>query len=293
MGLKGSAFLAIWHDIAEGAHGEYIEWHTREHMPERVSIPGFNTGKRLHAPEAGRYVFGTIYAADNVEVFRSPAYLERLNNPTPWTSAVAPSFRNFLRVACDRVATAADRCARIVRSFLAMARQREAERMPTRLETVADEAIELLAYNLRSSGIAVLRDWPDDLPVLSLDASQIHQVVLNLLVNAQQALEQIEGTDRRITLRIAVDEVAGAVSLSVDDNGRGVPEAIRGRIFDPFFTTKPVGSGLGLGLSLSYNIIKDLGGTLAVAETGPAGTRFLITLEGTTAHVMAPLEIDA
>ncbi|MGK6314278.1 hypothetical protein [Neorhizobium sp. DT-125] len=106
MGLKGSAFLAIWHDIAEGEHGEYIEWHTREHMPERLSIPGFRTGKRLHAPEAARYVFGTIYAAENVEVFRSDAYLRRLNNPTPWTAAVAPSFQNFLRVACDRIATA-------------------------------------------------------------------------------------------------------------------------------------------------------------------------------------------
>lgn len=106
MGLKGSAFLAIWHDIAEGRHDAYIEWHTREHMPERLSIPGFRTGKRLHAPAAGRYVFGTIYAADDVEVFRSPAYLERLNNPTPWTAEVAPSFCNFLRVACDRVATA-------------------------------------------------------------------------------------------------------------------------------------------------------------------------------------------
>ena len=106
MGLKGSAFLAIWHDIAEGEHGEYIEWHTREHMPERLSIPGFRTGKRLHAPAAGRYVFGTIYAGDDVEVFCSAAYLERLNNPTPWTAAVAPSFQNFLRVACDRVATA-------------------------------------------------------------------------------------------------------------------------------------------------------------------------------------------
>jgi hypothetical protein len=106
MGLKGSAFLAIWHDIAEGEHGEYIEWHTREHMPERLSIPGFRTGKRLRAPAAARYVFGTIYAGDTVEVFRSAAYLERLNHPTAWTAAVAPSFRNFLRVACDRVATA-------------------------------------------------------------------------------------------------------------------------------------------------------------------------------------------
>ncbi len=106
MGLKGSAFLAIWHDIAEGAHEEYIEWHTREHMPERLSIPGFLTGKRLHKPDAGRYVFGTVYAGDNLEVFRSPAYLERLNNPTPWTSVVAPTFQNFLRVACERIAHA-------------------------------------------------------------------------------------------------------------------------------------------------------------------------------------------
>lgn len=106
MGLKGSAFLAIWHDIAAGAHDEYVEWHTREHMPERLSIPGFSTGKRLHAPDASRYVFGTVYSGDSVEIFRSPAYLERLNNPTPWTAAVAPSFENFLRVACERVATA-------------------------------------------------------------------------------------------------------------------------------------------------------------------------------------------
>ncbi|PZR96126.1 MAG: hypothetical protein DI537_02500 [Stutzerimonas stutzeri] len=106
MGLKGSAFLAIWHDIATGGHDAYVEWHTREHMPERLSIPGFRTGKRLHSPTAERYVFGTIYAADDVEVFRSATYLERLNNPTPWTAEIAPSFRNFLRVACDRVATA-------------------------------------------------------------------------------------------------------------------------------------------------------------------------------------------
>ncbi len=106
MGLKGSAFLAIWHDIAEGEHEAYIEWHTREHMPERLSIPGFRTGKRLHAPQAARHVFGTIYAADDVEVFRSPAYLERLNHPTRWTAEIAPSFQNFLRIACDRVASA-------------------------------------------------------------------------------------------------------------------------------------------------------------------------------------------
>ena len=106
MALRGSAFLAMWHDIAEGADGEYVEWHTREHMPERLSIPGFTTGKRLQAPGASRHVFGTVYAGESLETFRSPAYLERLNNPTLWTAAVAPSFRNFLRVACEKIATA-------------------------------------------------------------------------------------------------------------------------------------------------------------------------------------------
>ena len=106
MGMNGNAFLAIWHDIEEGGHAEYIEWHTREHMPERLSIPGFRTGKRLHAPDASRYAFGTVYSGETLETFRSPDYLERLNNPTPWTTAVAPSFRNFLRVACERIAEA-------------------------------------------------------------------------------------------------------------------------------------------------------------------------------------------
>ncbi|OYU46999.1 MAG: hypothetical protein CFE31_18730 [Rhizobiales bacterium PAR1] len=67
-----------------------IEWHTREHMPECLSIPGFLTGKRLRLPTTESYVYGTVYAAEDVEVFRSPAYLERTNNPTPWTAAAVP-----------------------------------------------------------------------------------------------------------------------------------------------------------------------------------------------------------
>jgi len=105
MALQGSAFIFMWHDIEPDQHAAYMEWHTREHMFERLSIPGFLVGKRLHAPAASRHVFGTVYAGEDVEVFRSAAYLERLNNPTPWTSKISPSFQNMLRVACDRVAS--------------------------------------------------------------------------------------------------------------------------------------------------------------------------------------------
>jgi hypothetical protein len=106
MALTGNAFLAIWHDIETSGQTEYMEWHTREHMPERLSIPGFTIGKRLINHSIPRYRYGTVYCGENVEVFRSPAYLERLNNPTDWSNKVQPTFRNFLRVACDRIASA-------------------------------------------------------------------------------------------------------------------------------------------------------------------------------------------
>ncbi|MAS03426.1 MAG: hypothetical protein CL534_01790 [Ahrensia sp.] len=106
MSLPGNAFLAMWHDIEPDAWTEYMEWHTREHMPERLSIPGFLVGKRLINHTVDRYRYGTIYTGRDVEVFRSPAYLERLNNPTEWSGRVQPYFRNFLRVACDRIASA-------------------------------------------------------------------------------------------------------------------------------------------------------------------------------------------
>ena len=185
---------------------------------------------------------------------------------------------NNLTGRCDRIATAADRCARIVRSFLAMARQREAERTPTRLEAVVEEALELLAYNMRASGIAVERHWPEELPMLSLDQNQIHQVVLNLLVNAQQALEQAGGEDRRIVVSIDVDRQAGSVSLSVDDNGPGVSEAIRGRVFDPLFTTKPQGAGTGIGLAVSRGLVEAHGGSLRLDDAPEGGARFTILL---------------
>ncbi len=105
MALVGDAFLAMWHDIEPASWNDYMEWHTREHMPERLSIPGFTVGKRLINHDLDRYRYGTIYAGQNLEVFRSPAYLERLNNPTPWSQALQPAFRNFLRVACERIAS--------------------------------------------------------------------------------------------------------------------------------------------------------------------------------------------
>ncbi|MDI4656788.1 PAS domain S-box protein [Xanthobacter autotrophicus] len=178
---------------------------------------------------------------------------------------------------CDRIETAAHRCARIVRSFLDMARQREAERRATNLADVAREAVELLGYNMRASGVRVSLAIEPGLPRLMLDAGQIHQVLLNLLVNAQQALEETAG-ERRVTVSVASDTDRGAILIKVADNGPGIAENIRSRIFDPFFTTKPQGVGTGIGLAVSRGLIEAHGGTLELGTGPDGGALFTIQL---------------
>jgi two-component system NtrC family sensor kinase len=177
----------------------------------------------------------------------------------------------------ERIRVAAERCARIVRSFLAMARQQEARRRPVSVAALVDGALELLAYGLRSDGMEVAREIPADLPVVLGDADQLHQVLANLVTNARQALEDRSGPRR---LRIAARAAGGAVELSVADNGPGVPAELRGRIFDPFFTTKPVGVGTGIGLAVSRGIAEAHGGSLELAEAAErgGGARFILRL---------------
>ena len=100
------AFLAIWHDIDPAMEPEWHRWHTYEHLPERVGIPGFLAGRRYMSDDAPLQRCFTLYEGADLPVFNSPAYLERLNNPTPWTRKISPAFRAFMRGACRLVATA-------------------------------------------------------------------------------------------------------------------------------------------------------------------------------------------
>jgi len=175
----------------------------------------------------------------------------------------------------QRVQAAAERCGRIVRSFLAIARQRKAERRPTTAQTLVDDALQLLAYTMRTSGVAVEQDIAPDLPTLLCDPDQIVQVLSNLLINARHVLEE-RPQPRRVRLTARAD--AGWAQIEVADNGPGVAEAIRSRIFDPFFTTKPAGSGTGIGLAVSRGMVEAHGGSLSLAPADGEGARFVIRL---------------
>ncbi|MFQ5524595.1 MAG: ATP-binding protein, partial [Acidimicrobiia bacterium] len=177
----------------------------------------------------------------------------------------------------DKIDQAAQRCARIVKNFLALALQRPPERQRVQLNQVVREAVELLAYQLRVDNVEVTRNLAKDLPVLWADPHQLHQVVVNLISNAHQAMRQ-SAPPRRLILNTLFDREQGQVSFEVVDTGPGIPPESQLRIFEPFFTTKPVGQGTGLGLSLCQGFVQSHGGSIRVESQPERGTSFLIQL---------------
>jgi CheY-like chemotaxis protein len=176
-----------------------------------------------------------------------------------------------------KIAKAAERCARIVKNFLALARQQPMECQTVSFNRVVEEAVELLAYPLRIDSVETILELAPDLPDIWADAHQLHQVVVNLVSNAHQALRAIE-TNRRIILNTRLDAASGRVQLEVTDTGPGIPEDVQRRIFEPFFTTKPIGQGTGLGLSLCQGIVERHGGAIRVASRPDHGASFFVQL---------------
>jgi PAS domain S-box-containing protein len=174
----------------------------------------------------------------------------------------------------QRIQAAAERCGRIVRSFLSMARQRNPQPRPVQVEVLIGGALQLLAYGLRSAGIEIEQTVARGLPSVLCDPDQMTQVLTNLLVNAQQALEA-EPQPRRVRVSAAPD--GDLVLIEIADNGPGIPESLRSRVFDPFFTTKPMGTGTGIGLAVSRGIAEAHGGSLTLAKS-ERGARFLLRL---------------
>lgn len=177
----------------------------------------------------------------------------------------------------DKIGGAADRCARIVKSFLAMARQEPAERRPTDVNEIVEAGLDLTAYTLRSSDIEVSVRLARDLPKVMADPDQLGQVITNLLVNAQHALQEIEGA-RKIRVTTSFRKQKGLVVVKVKDNGPGVPEHLHGRIFEPLFTTKEVGVGTGIGLALCHRVVETHGGSIAVESPPGEGAAFVVRL---------------
>ena len=174
-----------------------------------------------------------------------------------------------------------DRMAAIARHLRNVARKPDAPLQDVVLSDAVAEALALVGQRLAGAKVTVT--LPPDLPLVRAGPVRLQQVLVNLLSNAADAVEATPVPQ----IFVAANVVDSRVLLTVRDSGPGVADAIADRIFDPFFTTKRVGSGLGLGLSISYNIMKDFGGDLRVANAPEGGAVFTVELAISTARAEA------
>ncbi len=176
----------------------------------------------------------------------------------------------------EKIVRAADRCSRIVKSFLAIARRKPPERKLVDLNSILHASLELLNYQMKNENIELDLELDAALPPINGDPDQLTQVFTNIALNATQAMHDWKGK-RHIKITSRFQE-AGKAVISFIDTGPGIPVDIRKRIFEPFFTTKSGQGGTGIGLSLCLNIIESHGGALCVDDTSGGGATFVVTL---------------
>ncbi len=183
------------------------------------------------------------------------------------------------------IAEEGQRIAEIVRDLLQFARDDRGKVQATSLAEVAGRTLRLLGDNWNRHGIKVVVDFPDGLPAAMARPQQLQQVLLNLLMNAKDALADAGKPDRTIWLcgRTQGDRVC----LSVRDNGPGVPSQLGMRVFEPFVTTKRARGGTGLGLSVSKGIVESAGGALELHSRPGEGAEFVVSLPRAEADPLA------
>ena len=215
----------------------------------------------------GQFVAGIAHEINNplqgiighVELIRAEAHLSRQT-------------RRDLRL----VEREAERAAQIVRDLLVFARARSlGNRKPLQVVTVLKRVLSLRSRACRAAGIRVVRKLPAALPKVAGEGSLLQQAFLNIVLNAEQAMAAQGGG--RLYVR-AWKPDGRRVAVEIRDTGPGIPEAALPRIFEPFFTTKPVGQGTGLGLALTYGIIREHGGEISVTKYPSGGAVFTVYL---------------
>jgi len=179
-------------------------------------------------------------------------------------------FRDYL----DLISKESARCGQILRNLLSFSRQSDLKRACFDLSTVFDEVFLLLGNRIELQNVRVVRKVALDLPAVCGDRGQIKQAILNLVLNAVEAMPDGGIVD----VRAESDSTGDLVRIRIRDTGAGIPEHVQRSIFEPFVTTKQEGKGVGLGLSVVYGIVTQHGGAIEVESDEGSGATFLITL---------------
>jgi two-component system NtrC family sensor kinase len=192
----------------------------------------------------------------------------------------------------EAILSESERAARIVRNLLTFARKRHTTRAMIDINQVVRETLALRSYEQRVTNIVIIEALAAGLPQVFADPHQIQQVLLNLIINAEQAMLSANGRGT-LVVRSWHDPEREAVVLEVNDDGPGVPEEVQPKIFDPFFTTKEVGKGTGLGLTVAYAILQEHGGRISVRSVPGTGASFFVELPTRGGPLRTPVPAPA
>jgi signal transduction histidine kinase/DNA-binding NarL/FixJ family response regulator len=175
-----------------------------------------------------------------------------------------------------KILESAERCKKVVENLLTFSRQRMPSKSLESINDLIDRTIDLRIYWLRKNNIEIVKEY-GELPTLLVDSQQLQLAILNVLLNAEQAIGS-NINNGMVTFSTRYDKEKHKVIIKISDNGPGIPQDIISKIFDPFFTTKPVGTGTGLGLSISHGIIAEHEGNIRVESSEGKGATFFIEL---------------
>jgi len=174
----------------------------------------------------------------------------------------------------------AERARRIVKDLLYFARESKPERLPVDVNEIIERTLALRSYELKIANISIICDLDPDLPRTMADPYQIQQVILNLIINSEQALTEQRGKGNIWirTSHLAPQPAETQIAIEFSDDGPGIAPELTSRIFDPFFSTKAPGIGTGLGLSIVYGIVRQHQGEVTLENRSGEGAKFLIKL---------------
>jgi signal transduction histidine kinase len=170
----------------------------------------------------------------------------------------------------------ADRAAQVVRNLLAFAGARPVVRSPLNIAALLDQIVDQRQSSSRAQNIEIVRHYGEKLLRVRGDALLLHQVLLNVIRNAEQAVAAT-GRPGRIDIT-ARSGARGQIVVTVRDSGEGIPIDVMSRLFEPFYTTRDVGKGTGLGLAIAYGVLQDHGGHISAANHPDGGAMLTVEL---------------
>lgn len=188
---------------------------------------------------------------------------------------IQPNLPDAVRKNVDKIFTYTDRAKRIIQNLLTFARAHKPEKIQVNINQLIEQTLEMHEYNMKTNDIAVEKDFGIGIPDIVVDMYQLQQVIFNIINNAYQALLEYDRT-RIFTVKTEMNN--DALLITFHNTGLGISNEVIKKMFNPFFTTKEVGKGTGMGLSISYGIIKEHGGDIFATSKNGEGVTFLVKL---------------